>query len=361
MPIDPRINMSYRGVELDNPIQNALSAEQLQARKMQNAMAAQEMEQMQSPEYKERQGQVQRIEREDEKRKFMTDRLGMVVDQPSLQAFNDEVLGIFGGEIPPQFQQYGDHIEKIKQGMGITKQSGQGAAAYSGTPFVAEDGGVMAFNKQTGQFEPTNQRMGLKPTQTQDYIEEQARRKATGSAEGKARGEDVVSFEDMSARLPMLQTMVGDLKTISSEMTSTSLGRGRDFLAREVGESTKGGVARAKYVSKVRNEILPLLRQTFGAAFTVAEGEKLESTLGNPNLSPAERDAELDSFIESKVAQVDMMRKKVGAPQQINQQPQQSAPPASDADSAAIQWAQQNPNDPRAQAIWERIKAKRGM
>jgi hypothetical protein len=58
---------------------------------------------------------------------------------------------------------------------------------------------------------------------------------------------------------------------------------------------------------------LPLLRQTFGAAFTVAEGDSLLATLGDPNMHPDEKNAVLDAFIENKRRDLETKRRRVSS------------------------------------------------
>ena len=78
----------------------------------------------------------------------------------------------------------------------------------------------------------------------------------------------------------------------------------RRQLGLDVGE---GAIARAEYDSVVNNQILPLLRITFGAAFTETEGDKLKATLGDIDASPAEKKAVLRAFINQKRAQLKSM------------------------------------------------------
>ena len=75
-------------------------------------------------------------------------------------------------------------------------------------------------------------------------------------------------------------------------------------------EPTEGALARAEYIAKVDNEILPLLRETFGAQFTQKEGESLKVTLGDPDKSPEEKDAVLRSFIKTKREQVKTLQRR---------------------------------------------------
>jgi hypothetical protein len=133
--------------------------------------------------------------------------------------------------------------------------------------------------------------------------------KAQGGAEGKAKGEATASFESMSSKMPGLKAVVADLDKVAEKATYTSLGQARDFVNRELGrEPGEGALARTEYIAKVDNQILPLLRDTFGAAFTVKEGETLRATLGDPNKSPKEKQIVLKAFIEQKMRDVEALR-----------------------------------------------------
>jgi len=132
-------------------------------------------------------------------------------------------------------------------------------------------------------------------------------------AEATAKGETLTDLNRMNAAMPGLEGVVSKLKDLSSTMTSTLGGRVFDTAARELGfGGTKGGTSRAKFVAIVNNQVLPLLKQTFGGAFTIQEGEKLAATLGSPNLSHAERVAELDAFIEAKRRDIEAKGVEVG-------------------------------------------------
>ena len=69
----------------------------------------------------------------------------------------------------------------------------------------------------------------------------------------------------------------------------------------------EAAVAREQYIATVNNQILPMLRDTFGAQFTVQEGESLKATLGAPNKSPQEKQAVLKAFIEQKKRDVEAL------------------------------------------------------
>jgi len=135
---------------------------------------------------------------------------------------------------------------------------------------------------------------------------------AIAAKEGAALGEAKTKLETLKANLPRLKTVVKQLSKLGKKATYTYLGQGLDFAGRQAGITTEGAIARKEYISKVDNEILPLLKQTFGAAFTVKEGESLKATLGDPNASPEEKDAVLRSFIDSKNAQIETMQRRAG-------------------------------------------------
>lgn len=130
---------------------------------------------------------------------------------------------------------------------------------------------------------------------------------------GVTEADDREMLASLESNLPNLNRVVDDLRELSPLVTSTLAGRGFDILSKELGFGvSEGGDARAKYVAIVANEILPLLRITFGSAFTEGEGERLLATLGNVNSTPSQRDDQLDAFIEAKTGQINVMRKKLG-------------------------------------------------
>jgi hypothetical protein len=106
---------------------------------------------------------------------------------------------------------------------------------------------------------------------------------------------------EMTRNLPGLYTVVDQLAALADEASYTAAQIAIDNTARQFGqEPSKGALARAEYIAIVDNQILPLLRQTFGPAFTVEEGARLRATLGAENASPGEKKAILDAFIKQK-------------------------------------------------------------
>ena len=182
-------------------------------------------------------------------------------------------------------------------------------------------GGVTAREKLDQQILEEEGRQGryegLKGSQQLDYIGEAEELKAERKTVGKLRGEDIDKLASLEAGMPGLTEVADKLAALSEVATFTKVGMARDAAARQMGKSTEGAEARAEFIATIDNEVLPLLRQTFGAAFTVPEGDALRATIGDPNLTPQERKAQLVAFIEGKQREVAKLKAKVGSqPQQ---------------------------------------------
>lgn len=137
--------------------------------------------------------------------------------------------------------------------------------------------------------------------------------KSGGQETGKATGEAAAKLQDMESMMPRLDVVTKELSELGKKATYTMAGQGVNELRRQLGLGVgEGAIARKAYISKVDNEILPLLRQTFGAQFTQKEGESLKATLGDPNATPEEKDAVLNSFIETKYGQIAGMKRRLG-------------------------------------------------
>lgn len=130
--------------------------------------------------------------------------------------------------------------------------------------------------------------------------------------EAKSKGESLSEYNRAKAAMPGLQEVVGKLKTLSDVATYTMTGRAFDTLVKELGfGATEGATARARMESLVNNQILPLLRDTFGAQFTEREGEQLRKTMLDINAAPEQKKEILDSFIEQKMRDLEMKRGRV--------------------------------------------------
>lgn len=177
----------------------------------------------------------------------------------------------------------------------------QGAEGYTPAPTTKQI--------DTGTEIITTDIYGNELYRTPKQLRQAAAETAGGSVEGRTAAESAALADSIESKMPGLEYVVGELRNLAQVATYTKTGQIIDAAMREAGqEPTEAAVARQKYISMVDNQILPLLRDTFGAQFTQKEGESLKATLGNPDLSPAEKMAVLDAFIEQKRRDVAAMR-----------------------------------------------------
>lgn len=136
-------------------------------------------------------------------------------------------------------------------------------------------------------------------------------------AEAKSKGEAFTQVSQMKAAMPGLMDTVSQLKELANVATYTTSGKVFNAAIRELGfGATEGATARAKFIAIVNNQVLPLLKPTFGGSFTVQEGESLKATMGDPDLSPEEKIAQLDAFIAQKQRDILTQSQEAGiAPQ----------------------------------------------
>ena len=136
---------------------------------------------------------------------------------------------------------------------------------------------------------------------------------ASARAEGAAQGEDQALLKSMESKLPGLETVVAELDKLADAATYTMGGQAVNWGLKQIGlEPREAAIARTEYIAKVDNQVLPMLRDTFGSAFTVTEGETLRATLGDPNKSPEEKKVVLRAFIEQKKRDVEALKLRVG-------------------------------------------------
>jgi hypothetical protein len=161
----------------------------------------------------------------------------------------------------------------------------------------AEGNYVLMQPSKSGDMVPSRMPDGVKPLSPYD----KSFQTSSGQVAGKGQGEALSEWRSMSSKMPSVEQVVRELDALAEKATYTYLGQGRDWLARQSGYgATEGATARAEYIAKVDNQILPMLRDTFGAQFTVAEGQQLRSTLGDPDKSEQEKQVVLKAFIEQK-------------------------------------------------------------
>lgn len=129
----------------------------------------------------------------------------------------------------------------------------------------------------------------------------------------KERGEALTDLGRAEAAMPGILESVNELKELAQIATSTIGGKIWDQAVKQTGfGATEGATARAKFIAIVNNQVLPLLKPTFGAAFTVQEGESLKATMGDPDASPAEKIAQLEAFINQKYRNIQSKKLQVG-------------------------------------------------
>jgi hypothetical protein len=131
--------------------------------------------------------------------------------------------------------------------------------------------------------------------------------------DAKSRGKSLSALGVARAGLPGLQDVVLQLKELAPLATNTFAGRAFNEISKQLGfGSTKGSTARAQFTSIVDNQVLPLLKQTFGAAFTNDERLSLAATLGDVDAGAEEKMAQLDAFINGKIREIQTIERELG-------------------------------------------------
>ena len=133
---------------------------------------------------------------------------------------------------------------------------------------------------------------------TPEYISSVETAKSAACAKGTAAAD----YMSMASKYGGLVDVVKKLDTLSKDATYTQIGQLGDAIRTQTpgASPSKGALARTNYEAIVNNQILPLLRDTFGAQFTEREGQTLRETLGNPDKTPQEKQVVLQSFIDQK-------------------------------------------------------------
>ena len=158
--------------------------------------------------------------------------------------------------------------------------------------------------------ESEKSRLALQQAQTKWY--EDPYGKKLQEALGTQTAKDIDTLKNYKSKMPELRQTVDRLNQLAQRATYTKLGVAGNNAMRQLGLPVgEGALNRAEYISTVDNQILPLLRDTFGAQFTEREGQTLRATLGNPDLSPEEKQAILNSFINQKERNILSQSRKV--------------------------------------------------
>lgn len=173
-----------------------------------------------------------------------------------------------------------------------------------------EFGGIMGGQPQTGTGLLTSGYMKQPPPQEMPEFKAQQERE---KAKGKASGEAEALLGDIESNMPNINNVVVKLDKLADAASYTQIDKFDATLKRQLGVDVGSAAdAKAEYISTVDNEILPLLRQTFGAQFTENEGKALRATLGDPDASPSEKKAKLRAFIDAKIGQVQSLQRRTG-------------------------------------------------
>jgi hypothetical protein len=174
---------------------------------------------------------------------------------------------------------------------------------------------IMNLGGTQAVYDPLTQGKGSEfdVTLSPGELPETRRDQAAAAAAGADIGAAEALLVSSEAKFPELEKTVQELSEIGKVATYSEAGKARDWLLNQAGKEATGATARADYIARVDNQVLPLLRDTFGAAFTQKEGESLRATLGDPDKTPAQKDAVLRSFIEQKRASIESLRRQTGA------------------------------------------------
>lgn len=147
-----------------------------------------------------------------------------------------------------------------------------------------------------------------------NYFQNKPANSSFNTEQQKQLAKDTDEYRNMVSKLPELKKTVEKLGKLAKKATYTYFGRGLDWASQQLlGDTTEGAIAREEYMAIVNNQILPLLRDTFGAQFTEREGEQLRQTLGNVNATPEQKIAILNSFIAQKKADIASKQRKIAS------------------------------------------------
>ena len=236
--------------------------------------------------------------------------------------YRKQLPGGFGGEADKQFLEGKRQLQFLNTG-----QSWQGVGAAAAGQEVPIDPKISELPEFQGAQEAAKQQAQIEAIPDRAVAEagaittkapaeaEAEKQKAASQKTGAALGTAQAELKERLAQLPRLEQVITELEELGKKATYTKAGQAKNIVMRELGLPVgEGAIARKEYISKVDNEILPLLRQTFGAQFTQKEGESLKATLGDPNASPEEKSAVLRSFIATKKAQIEGLQQQTSSP-----------------------------------------------
>ena len=188
----------------------------------------------------------------------------------------------------------------------LAQAQAQKQAEYDRADAVAKQ----AHEYKMAQIEAQNKNKATEQTEYEKAIAREQAKKESEAAENLQKQESL--YEKSSQ-------MADELVRLADEATYSLFGRGLDGLAHLFGFGTKGSIAREKYKQTIANQLIPQLKQMLGGQFTEKDREALMDTLGNPNSTPAEKKAAIQSFMETRLRELNAAKKEYNKVQSAKQ------------------------------------------
>ena len=197
------------------------------------------------------------------------------------------------------------YLEELQQKK-LAQAQAQKQAEYDRADAVAKQ----AHEYKLAEIAAQNKNKATEQTEYEKTIAREQAKKESEAAENLQKQESL--YEKSSQ-------MADELVRLADEATYSLFGRGLDGLAHLFGASTKGSIAREKYKQTIANQLIPQLKQMLGGQFTEKDREALMDTLGNPNSTPAEKKAAIQSFMETRLRELNSARKEYNKVQSAKQ------------------------------------------
>jgi hypothetical protein len=199
----------------------------------------------------------------------------------------------------------GDQVINLGGSQLVRDPMGRVTNTFAVTPKPQDMPGFKASVAGAQEGAKQSQQMAWKPKITAAV--KMAEKKAT------SRGETLSELDQAKAAMPGLRDAVLQLKDLAPLATSTVGGKLWDMAVKQTGfGATDGATAKAKFTAIINNQVLPLLKPTFGAAFTVQEGESLKKAMGDADASPEEKLVQLDAFLAQKMRDIETKQRRLG-------------------------------------------------
>jgi len=319
--------------------------------------------------------QVKRVESQIKNWQYAGNRVGSAQSQEDWDAARDEVRSVLGDDfarhLPEQYspesaQQFGNaamtHAEKIaaqreerqaryqNQSLDLQERRLQNAEARaSGGGVDAQDkgwevketaNGLVRVNKYTGD---------VAPIQMNGETVQGKQAASVSAVDRKMQQDAMVADKDYQNSLDAAT----QADALLNKATGSGLGRARDQAYAMVGQSTEGAQAAAQ-LKVVAGKLVAAVPKFSGpqSDADVKLYREMAGQVGDESLPVETRRAALTTVMELQKGESE--RRKAMLEGRTPQQPDAPAP-LSEQDSQAMQWAQSNPNDPRAQAIMQRL------